>query len=113
MIDSADSDETLDRAARILRRSRIASLVDAGVRRSEASIRQSRARACLLDRVRRFQSLPLAEQARCGLIAMVAAMAGHVVFAAMLPAAARPTLGFSAIGLLGASLAAAVAARRR
>jgi hypothetical protein len=41
------------------------------------------------------------------LIALGAALAGHIVLASMLPVPARPTLGLTTIALLGAVLVTA------
>ena len=109
----AGGDETVGRAALIVGRSRIAALVDLGVRRSAASISQSRVRAFVQHCATKFQSLPPAGRVRCMLTALVAAIAGHVLLAAMLPASARPTPGLTALGLLGAGVVAAATVRRR
>jgi hypothetical protein len=47
------------------------------------------------------------------LIAAAAALAGHVVMAALLPATSRPTVSLSVLALLGAGLASVSRVRRR
>jgi hypothetical protein len=104
-------DEAMQRAGWIASRSWIATLGDFVVGRSVASARSSRAlmlaRRCLQE----FQSLPAAERARCELIASAAAVAGHVVLAALLPASARPMISVTAVALLAVGLTVSMSAK--
>jgi hypothetical protein len=102
-----DSGDAVRRAAWIAGRSRIATVADFIVDRSVASVRSSRALAFVRLRLGEFQSLPPGERTRCALIALGAALAGHIVLASMLPVPARPTLGLTAVALLGAALVTA------
>ena len=102
-----ERDDAVRRAGWIVGRSRIAMVADFIVDRSVASVRSSRALALARLRLSEFQSLPRGERTRCALIALGAALAGHIVLALMLPVPARPTLGLTTVALLGAVLVTA------
>ena len=99
-----EGEDAVRRASWIAGRSRIAAVAGFIVDRSAASVRSSRAVTLARRRLREFQSLSSGERTRCVLIAIGAALAGHVVLAAMLPAPATPTLGLTTVALLGAGV---------
>jgi hypothetical protein len=103
--------DPVGRAGSIIGRSRIATIADDVVVRSVASVRSSRALSIARRCLGEFQSLPSGERTRCALITLAAALAGHIVLAQMLPAAASPTLGLTTVALLGAALVAARSAK--
>jgi hypothetical protein len=101
------SNDAVRRAGWIASRSRMATVADFIVDRSVASVRSSRALTLARLRLSEFQALPAGERTRCALIALGAALAGHIVLASMLPVAARPALGLTTVALLGAVLVTA------
>ena len=96
--------DAIRRGGRIAGRSVMVTIADLAVGRSVASVRSSRALALARLRLTEFQLLPLGERTRCVLIALGAALAGHIALASMLPVPARPTLGLTIVALLGVLL---------
>ena len=106
--------DAIRRAGWIADRSRIAAIADSVVRRSAVSVRSSRALAIARRNGSGNSSrCPADERTRCALIALTAALAGHVLLATMLPLPASPTVELTAGIFLGAGLVAAAAARSR
>jgi hypothetical protein len=102
-----EGDGAVGRAGWIAGRSLTVTIADLIVRRSVASVRSSRALTLAQPLLRELRSLSPGERARCVIIAVGAALAGHIVLASLLPASASPTVGLTALALLGAGLIAA------
>ena len=107
-----EGDEAMRRAGWIAGRSGIATIADDVVRRLAASVRSSSALMAWRRGLREFRSLPSAERRRCVLIALTAALAGHVLLAALLPPAASPSVALTTVAFLGAALVVAAGAAR-
>ena len=107
---TADLDDAMERARRIVGSSRIAALLDLVVRRSAVSVESSRATRFARSRLREFRSLSPAVRTRCAIIAFATAAGGHMLLSTILPASAGPTLGLTTVALLGAALAAGASA---
>jgi hypothetical protein len=105
-------DETFRRAKKIIAGSRVAALVEGIFRRSVAGVRTSRSFAAARQFVQDLQATPADERGWCAVLMIAAALAGHVVMAAMLPWPARPTLTLTVLVLLAAGLAAGAATVR-
>jgi hypothetical protein len=99
-------------AASIVGGSAIAALVVAVVDKATASFRSSGTLAAVTRRIQAFEMLPRAEQVRSLVVVVVAALAGHIVMALMLPPRGRPIAALTA-ALFLAAIAAAVAATAR
>jgi hypothetical protein len=98
--------DRIERAGRIVAQSDAAAIVERVVRRLSASVESSRLLAPLRRALLDFRSLPARERTICTGIALVAALAGHLLLAAQLPESARPATALSSLALLGAFLAA-------
>ena len=110
---SREDDDRADRhAGRVVGDSRIAALLEVAVDGATASVRTSRVAGIARERARAFRALPRAERARCVLLTIAVALAGHLVMASMLPSRARPTPALTAAVLLGATAAAIAASAR-
>lgn len=105
-------DKTFRRASEIIAGSRVAAVVEGSLRRFVAGARTSRSVATVRPFVRELQAMPAGERGWCAVLTIAAALAGHVVMAAMLPWSARPTLTLTVLVLLAAGLAAGAAAVR-
>jgi hypothetical protein len=99
-----EGDEAMRRAGWITGRSVIATIADGVVRPLAASVRSSSALMTGRRGLRAFRSLPPAERTRCVLIALTAALAGHIFLAALLPPAASPSIALTTVAFLGAAL---------
>jgi hypothetical protein len=107
----AEGEDAVRRAGWIASHSRIAAIAAFVVRRAVASVRSSWTRVFARRYLREFQSLPSGERTLCALIASTAALAGHILLAAILPASASPTLALTTVALLGIGLAAGASAK--
>jgi hypothetical protein len=105
-------EETFRRAGQIVAQSGVAALVEGIVCRSVATIHASRSFAVARRRVREFQAMPADERGWCVILLVAAALAGHIVMAAVWPAPAKPTVTLTALALVAAGLAAILAAVR-
>ena len=106
-----EGDDAVRRGGWIVGRSLSATIADLVVRRSAASVRSSPALRSVRRIWQEFRALSSGERAHCALIALGAALAGHLVMAAMLPTPASPTLGLTTVALLGACLVVARSAK--
>jgi len=112
-MNSAADELTFGRARRIIARSTIAILVDGVWQRCRASVRTSGATEAVRRGIVRFHAMPAGDVDTYLALAIVTAVAGHLVMASLLPGMARPTVVLTALLLAIVLAAAANAVRRR
>lgn len=99
------------RAETIVAQSRLTAVLERSGDRALAAARTSRSVAAVRQRIDAFRSLPASARRECVGTAIVAAVAGHVVIAWMLPLRSTPVVALTAPLLVAMCLAAAAALR--
>ncbi len=104
---------SFQRADALVAHSRLIRLAERTWLRSMAIARGSRAVVAMRRRAEAFERLSTSAQGQCVFVVAATAVLGHVLAARVLPSAARPDVGLTALVLIALFIAAVAAAVRR